>query len=233
MAMIGSISRMSVGTSQALRVLAHELRSPAGVAQGYVRMLLDGRLGSPDEQRHALEQVREVIGRIGTLSRQASDAASWLDRAKEASPHPVPPRAVVESALDVIGSAPDVTATVDLDGEEGEIAAVDREALSSSMASVLGAVIRERLGRPTLIRAHVTGNPRMLEVLAGSEEALASLPSAADEGRGTTLTLERGGLGLTLVNAAFVLDAHRATLWTVDDRRDACGIRIPLGTVNE
>jgi hypothetical protein len=40
--------------------------------------------------------------------------------------------------------------------------------------------------------------------------------------------MERGGLGLALVNAALILDTHGGVAWTIEDQRGACGIRLPV-----
>lgn len=218
---------MHVEMSQALRVLAHELRSPAGVAQGYVRMLLDGRLTDPSEQRHALEQVRDVIGRIGALSRQASDAASWLERT-DAGRQRLAARVLIDDVLSTLPPGASLTGPSWPVDVVADIGTLDREALATALSAVVAAVARERPKAVTAIRVDVVDDATALELLAGPEEVLASLHHAVAGGRATPLAVERGGLGLTLVNAAFVLERHRATLWTVDNRRDACGIRIPL-----
>ncbi len=220
---------MRVEMSLALRVLAHELRTPTGVAQGYVRMLLDGRLTDPAEQRHALEQVRDVIGRIGTLSRQASEAASWLERADTAAQR-VAPSALLEDVRSTLPSGVQLTGAETLSDQGQVIATLDRTALATAVSTVLSAVLRERPLAPIHIRVGVVEAVSVFELLAGADEVLAPLRTAVDAGDAGPLTVERGGLGFSLVNAAFVLETHGATLWTVDNRRDACGIRIPLET---
>ncbi len=218
---------MVVEMSQALRVLAHELRSPTGVAQGYVRMLLDGRLSDPAEQRRALEQVRDVIGRIGMLSRQASEAASWLECADVAS-HRVTVSALVEDLRSTLPPGAQMRTEASATDSTVSIATLDRAALGTALASVLSAVSRERPQAATTISVSVAAEASVFELLAGPEDLLGALRSAADAGTTTPWTVERGGLGLALVNAALVLDKHHATLWTVDNRRDACGVRVPL-----
>ena len=42
------------------------------------------------------------------------------------------------------------------------------------------------------------------------------------------VALERGGLGLALVHAAIVLDAHGAERWTMNGSRQTLGLRLPL-----
>jgi hypothetical protein len=66
------------------------------------------------------------------------------------------------------------------------------------------------------------------EMLTGPEELLPPLgagPSAPEAG---PVALERGGLGLALVHAAIVLDAHGAERWTMKGSRQTLGLRLPV-----
>ena len=44
--------------AQVLNTLAHEIRTPLAVSQGYLKLYVDGRLATPDDQRRALQQTR-------------------------------------------------------------------------------------------------------------------------------------------------------------------------------
>ena len=129
-------------------------------------MLLDGRLTDPSEQRHALEQVRDVIGRIGALSRQASDAASWLERT-DAGRQRVAVRVLIE---DVLGTLP---AGVSLTGPSwpvdvvADVGTLDREALAAALSAVVAAVARERPKAVTALRMDFVEEAAALELLAG------------------------------------------------------------------
>lgn len=221
---------MRVDTALALRVLAHELRAPAGVAQGYLRMVLDGQLPGPADDRRALEQAREVLGRIGQLSQQASEAATWLERMDAATPCRVDARALTDDALDIVARSHAIDRASDLPAGTASLGTLDRDALAAAIATVVSATARERPGRPTAIRVRATGTPPRLELLAGSAEDVSALAAGPDAPDSTPIAIERGGLGLSLVAAAFVLDAHRAALWTKNGERGACAIRIPLET---
>ena len=61
----------------ALRVLAHEMRSPSTVISGYARMLREGRLDEAHRVR-ASAQIEKAAGQLGTLSRQVSDLVRWI-----------------------------------------------------------------------------------------------------------------------------------------------------------
>ena len=54
---------MGVELSKALNILAHELRGPLGVIQGYLRLLRQRRTESEDETR-MLTVMQDASGRI-------------------------------------------------------------------------------------------------------------------------------------------------------------------------
>jgi signal transduction histidine kinase len=56
-----------------LHVLLHDLRTPIGVAQGYLRMLQDGRMTSTADTARAITKALEALGQTGRLCQSASD----------------------------------------------------------------------------------------------------------------------------------------------------------------
>lgn len=224
---------MSVDPALALRVLAHELRSPAGVGQGYVRMLLEGRLSGPADERHAIEQIRDVLDRVGQLSRQASEAVGWLERPESVTHERVDARGLVDHALAAARCAHDLDGACDVEPDEAAVSTSDRSALSAAIASWLAATARERPGQRTTVQVRTRtgdGDRAVLEILAGSPDRLAALTAGPEAPHATAVLVERGGLGLALVTAALVLNVHGARTWTMDGDRGACGIRIPLAS---
>ena len=71
---------MPVDFSDILHVLAHELRTPVGIAHGYVRLLLEERLPQESDRRRALEQMQKALGRLTELSHESSRLATWYQR---------------------------------------------------------------------------------------------------------------------------------------------------------
>ena len=55
-----------------LQVLIHDARTPLGVAQGYIRLLREERLETPDERERALSRAMDALGRIARLFDDAS-----------------------------------------------------------------------------------------------------------------------------------------------------------------
>jgi hypothetical protein len=95
------------------------------------------------------------------------------------------------------------------------------------MASIVRATARELRGNDCTVAARL-GNPRSLEVLVGPPDRLEALAAGRTSGDAGPLGLERGGLGLSLVHAAIVLDAHGAERWTINQSRQTAGFRLPL-----
>jgi signal transduction histidine kinase len=58
-----------------LEVLIHDVRTPLGVAQGYVRLLREERLETPEERDRALVKTLDALARIARL---CDDASSFL-----------------------------------------------------------------------------------------------------------------------------------------------------------
>src|SRR4029450_9824344 len=58
---------MTPNLAQVLNTLAHEIRTPLAVSQGYLKLYLDGRLTNVDDTRKAFEQTRQALGTVATL----------------------------------------------------------------------------------------------------------------------------------------------------------------------
>jgi hypothetical protein len=191
-------------------------------------MLLEGRIAEPEGQRRVLEQVRDVLARIAQLSHQASEAAGWIERSAERAGDRVDAHEIVAAAFAAVHGERSAEARNEIAPGAATIATIDRGALVTAVASVLAATVRERPGRSTVMVATLDAVGSQLEILAGSPEecrALGAGPQATSAG---PIGLERGGLGLTLVNASIVLETHRAVMWTVGRQRSVCAIRIPV-----
>lgn len=218
---------MRVDTASVLRILAHELRTPAGVAQGYIRMVLEGRLPDPAEHRRALEHTHDAIGRLSVLGRQASEVAAWMDRSAAPRWRRLDLRALLDTVLAGLGAdRVDISLTA-LDASVA-IRTCDETALRTALTSVIAAVTREApAARLTLSVG--TASDRVVLAL-GPPPTIPDLLQGPAAPGAASLPLERGGLGLSLVIAMFVLDAHGAAVWTIGDERAALGISLPVET---
>lgn len=214
---------MSVDISDILHVLAHELRTPVGIAHGYVRLLLEDRLPEDADRRRALEQMQKALGRLSDLSRQSTALASWYERDGQPTTAIAAARLLARVAQACDGSITVETAEVD---EEATVRTLDAAGLADAIANLVRATARELRGNPCRVCARVDRG--RLEVLAGAPDLLPALAAGPGAPEASPLALERGGLGLALVHAAVVLDAHGAERWTVNHSRQVAGFRLPL-----
>ena len=215
---------MSVDVNEILHVLAHELRTPVGIAHGYVRLLLEDRLPSDADRRRALEQMQKALGRLSDLSQETTSLAAWYERDRN------------EGAIDAAALAQRIAdadyewpVTVDTAAvREGMVVpTTDADALGRALVGIVRATARELRGTTCDVIMR-TADARF-EVLAGPEDLLEALRAGPAAPAASPLALERGGLGLVLVHAAIVLDSHGAECWTMNGSRQTVALRLPLG----
>ena len=215
---------MPVEISDILHVLAHELRTPVGIAHGYVRLLLDDRLPGEAERRRALEQIQKALARLSDLSHETSALAAWYELPAALDTDRSQVCAIIDGVRSASYQFPVNFDTFAVANET--IQTSDATRLTGALADVVRATARELRGQPCAVSMRV--RDRQLELLAGGKSDVAGLaagPQAVDSG---PLILERGGLGLSLVHAAVVLDAHGAERWALKGSRQTAGIRLPL-----
>jgi signal transduction histidine kinase len=215
---------MPVDIHDILHVLAHELRTPVGIAHGYVRLLLEERLHQETDRRRALEQMQKALGRLTDLSHESTALAAWYEQ-DDKDEHPVPARGVLERLAEADYEWP-VTVDVTNVPAESFVRTRDDASLSLALIGVVRATARELRGTTCDVTARVVNG--RVEVLAGPQELLGALGAGPRAPGAGPVALERGGLGLALVHAAIVLDAHGAERWTMNGSRQTLGLRLPL-----
>lgn len=187
-----------------LAVLAHEIRSPLTVLQGYIRLLQRERPAG-DPEAAMLAAMLDATGRLATLGRQASDLAMFL--------RPTADTWMVLTAAQVAAElakrAPDAIGVVDrLDAARDRIRVrASGTLLASAICALADLVMRESGSRTATIVAAGDASVLRFDVCAGS---VSEPPRAADTADARPIPFTSGGLGLALVLASYVLAAHRA-----------------------
>jgi K+-sensing histidine kinase KdpD len=214
---------MGVELSKALNILAHELRGPLGVIQGYLRLLRQRRAQDEDDTR-MITAMQDATGRIAALGRQTVDLAATLDHPPVAHGHSrvtdIIDLAVRHAALP---TAPAVRVPDAVGG--ATVRSVDSAAVGAALAAVLQAVSKDAAGAPVAIVGTERGEE--IELRLGPVESVHD--DATDDARDSrpeALRLERGGLGLSLVLASYVFDAIGARLTSIAP--DGSGIAVAL-----
>jgi signal transduction histidine kinase len=216
---------MPVDINDILHVLAHELRTPVGIAHGYVRLLLEDRLPQEGDRRRALEQMQKALVRLSDLSNETTALAAWYEHAAAAGEERADARALIDRVSTAAYEWP-VTVNIGDVTDGAGVRTRDSRILGNALVDIVRATARELRGQPCAVSARVDNH--RLELLAGPADHLSALGAGPDGPEAGPLSLERGGLGLTLVHAAVVLDAHRAQRWGMKGSRSTAGIRLPL-----
>lgn len=213
--------------AQVLNTLAHEIRTPLAVSQGYLKLLLDGRLTNADDARRAMEQTRHALGTLAALCADMGRVSAIAENDSTGTPQRVTAADFVKSLRDQA----DITAASWPDGAasaahaERAIEAANPRDLAQAVAFAARAAFDDARSGACVIRADVGDAVIILAGVDGSLDALANGP-AADGAQ--AVDFGKGGKGLKLIWAAFVLERHNVQTWTHRDHRASVGFRIPL-----
>ena len=217
---------MQPNLAQVLNTLAHEIRTPLAVSQGYLKLYLDGRFSDVDETRKALEQARQALGTLATL---CVDMGRVSALSESASPQGIPERLTAAEFVMSLRAAADVAgASWQEDANQAasrEIAPGNHRDLVQAVAIVAQAAFDEARDEPHVLKNEVGTDLILLAGTAGSLPALQSGPEAASA---RAVNFVKGGKGLKLIWAAFVLDLHGVHTWTHSEHRASVAFRIPL-----
>jgi len=213
--------------AQVLNTLAHEIRTPLAVSQGYLKLYVDGRLTTPEDQTRALRQTREALGVIAVLC---------ADMTKVSALSETPSPSLVER-LGAASLAQELSTASELAGATwlaapASVATIatnaPKDLVRAITVMIKSAFDEEKSAAHALV---MTDDAGALVVRAGTVDAARALPAAPDGAGAEAIDVVRGGKGLALIWAAFVLDQHRIQTWSHQDYKASVGFRIPLVTV--
>lgn len=218
---------MQPNLAQVLNTLAHEIRTPLAVSQGYLKLFLDGRLTDVDDTRRAFEQTRQALGALATLCVDMGKVSTLSESAAQGIPERVSAADFVtglraQSEINGAAWADDAGARA---ASLRMIETTNHRDLVQAVAIVSKAAFDEAREAPHAVRTEA-GNA--LIVLAGANGSLAALQSGPGAPTARPVDFVKGGKGLKLIWAAFVLDKHRVQTWTDANHRASVGFSIPL-----
>jgi K+-sensing histidine kinase KdpD len=204
---------MPVELPDLLSVLAHELRSPLSVLQGYIRLLQRDRTPS-DPETSMLASMLDSTGRLSAIGRQASDLAVFLK-----SPASAGRRVTVEALVAEIAKRASSGVTIEPCGEsaaEATIATSHDELLAGAISALTDLVMRDSAEKTAMVAVCASGADVRVAIAPGAGPGHTSVDPADG---GTVVAFDRGGLGLSLVVASYVLEAHGARTTAHDGGR--------------
>jgi hypothetical protein len=208
-------------------VLAHELRSPLSVLQGYIRLLQRPR--DPDHPEMAmLEAMLDATGRLTTIARQASDLGNWLAAVEAAPRTAVAVEAVAAAVAGRLSNDGPITLIAPPQGTGTRAEHTERDAAALAGAIVSLAESMHRDDETATIEISVSGG------LDGRHPGFVLCPRSTGartvhptrSGLPRALAFDQGGAGLALIAASHVFDYHRVVL-EPDDAPGSLSVRFP------
>ena len=216
---------MEPNLAQVLNTLAHEIRTPLAVSQGYVTLYLDGRLTTPDEQHRALQQAREALRQIATLCTDMGKVGVLSETANAALTGTIAVGQLIGS-LQAAENVERATWLGDV-APPASVATSGSKDLVRAVAVVARAAFDEAPEQPRTFNVDAIDGST-LTLMAGASGAVASLRSGPADAKARPFDFARGGKGLALIWASFVLQQHRVQTWSHQDHRASVGFRFSL-----
>jgi hypothetical protein len=190
-----------------------------------LKLYLDGRLTDATDQRRAFQQTRDALGTLATLCNDMTKVGALSEATSPGLLERVPAPQLFEllkGTSEVEGAewSGDTSAPV-------SVASNGAADLVRAVAIVANAAFDEAREQRRALRV-ASGGQGALDILAGTPEAITALGAGPDAAAARVVNFAKGGKGLRLIWAAFVLQQHRVHTWTHQDHRASVGFRFPV-----
>jgi signal transduction histidine kinase len=216
--------------------ILHELRTPLHSIQGFVRLILEGKVPEPETQRQFLTIVEQEAQQLNNLVDKLLDAAVAGSGPEAIKSEPVSMKYVISSTiLKMGGLAAEKEITIDTD-LEGTLPAVegDEQALGRVVANLLHNAIKFSPQRSKIIiGAYEQGGKLVTQVKdQGAGVPREMVPYLFDKFyRGYSSMMPTAcGTGLGLHICKQIVEAHGGQIWVESEPGKGCAFSftIPL-----
>ena len=202
---------------QTLSLVGHELSTPLSVAAGYVRMVLREQAGPiTEKQRKMLEEADHSCRRIETLLAEMRELRKLLANEIVLSRQPFDFSALLVELANGMHEGRDRGVSLDVRGADRPLEVVgDRKWIGTALKTLLHASLREHSDQKVIAECRtIDGDVPAVQLAVGADEAVRALNQEDAEAPGTRFDGWRGGYGLTLRVARWVIEAHDGVIWS-------------------
>jgi signal transduction histidine kinase len=206
-----------------ISLAVHELRTPASVVGGYLRMLQRDAEPLTERQRKMIDEAAKSCARIVELIAELSDLGKLDSGAAPFEQKSFDVFALAEEVAGRVQVPSDREVRLELRGPaEGAPVTGDPKRLGHALDAIFRSILREQPpGRTVVAERRLLDDGGAVSALlivaaeGGVQAAYAARPAAFDDGR--------GGLGLSLPIARRVVEAHGGRLWSPTTGDDESG----------
>ena len=217
-------------TDRLLALIVHELRAPAGVVSGYLRMLARSRAlerSSPDRQM--IDDASKTCARVLRVVQEIDDLCNLDDPEYFRSLDSVPLFALSDEVVREAVANGDAVSFECAESERSMLVRGEASRIKRSLAALLAFTIREHGKLPVRVTGFTDRRrPDESAVLSFSGRDGGLTPSAVLESQSTELDRWRGGMGLLVPLACRIVEVHGGRVWSVPATPLACALKIPL-----
>ena len=213
-----------------LSLAVHELRTPASVVGGYLRMLQkDDDPPMSERQRRMIDEAEKSCARLVAIVAELSDVGKLDSGLVKLAQQPIELFALIEKVAELVHEAEERDVHLQLNGlSDGAPLTGDDTRLRAAFTAIFRAILREKAGPATVVadrRIETTGGERRAVVVvadaASVQEAYDREPGPFDD--------KRGGLGLALPLARRVIEGAGGRIWSPSP---APGVDADAGTAD-
>lgn len=212
-----------------LSLVVHELRTPANVVGGYLRMLQHDAEGLSERQRKMVDEAERSCQRLVAMIAELSEIQKLDADIIQLVQEPFDLFPLVQRIVDEMKRREEFEVGIELRGpSEGAPIRGDAARLESALSGILRAVLRE-LPPPTtvIVNRQIDARQKRSAVIAIAEKgALAD----AHTDNGIPFDEKRGGLGLAVPLARRIVERHGGSVFSPEGPgRSIAIVRLPLG----
>jgi signal transduction histidine kinase len=227
--MLSRMSRPQV--SRLLSLASHELRTPANVVVGYLRMALGERAGPlTPQQRHMLEQAERSCARMVQLLADMSELARLEAGEAQFERTRVALDTLIDEVVSAFVSPPDSEVTAAREGDpSGAFVKADAGRLRRALLACTTAIGREiGIEGVVVLRVSPPDDAGMLTLVIRDRRRRSAHETAAPASR--AFDEFKGGLGLELPLARRAIEAEGGVIWAdvTGDGLPAAHVRLPV-----